>query len=46
MHETYWAKPLPGFGDLNARIGLGNTQQEDIPVLENILPQGQQKTNQ
>ena len=20
MHETYWAKPVPGFGDLNARI--------------------------
>ena len=33
-------------GDLNTRIGLGNTQQEDIPVLENILPQGQQKINQ
>ena len=33
-------------GDLNARIGLGNTQQVDIPVLDNILPQGQpQLTN-
>ena len=28
-------------GDLNARIGLGNTQQVNILVLDNILPQGQ-----